>query len=481
MNERHDTGSVRDILTVLFKHKQKIIITFLSVVIIITIGTFLISPTYEAKSTLLVKFGREYLYTPEVGEGRPMSMTVGQEELLNSEVQILTNNEIIDKVITTIGPKNIYPNLKTFSGVSRNDAAITAFKKSLIAEPIKKSNVIQVSFQHHNPEISAKAVNLLVDLFKEKHLQLYADPKSSFLSGQLADYEKRLKDSEEKLETFRQTHKIYAVEDQRALLLRQRMEASNADRDAENRINELSRKMISLESQMHQIAKSVPITSEVERPRMVDDAESQLLTLRLREQELSEKYREDNRLVVNVRKEIAILEDFLKKQKASQTEKVVTGRNAVYEDVEKELMKAKADIASLEARRASLSGQMTLLDKELRNLDARSTEFQTLKREVTANEKNYQTYLDKTEEARMTDSMNRHKMANVTIIQQATVPAEPVKPRLGYNFVLALILGSISGLGLAFFSEYTGQSLSTPEGTEKRLELPVLGSVQNKG
>jgi len=99
MNERRDTAGIRDILTVLFKHKQKIVITFLAVVVVITIGTFLITPTYEAKSSLLVKFGREYLYTPEVGEGRPTPLAISSEELLNSEVQILMNHDLIEKVI----------------------------------------------------------------------------------------------------------------------------------------------------------------------------------------------------------------------------------------------------------------------------------------------------------------------------------------------------------------------------------------------
>ncbi len=480
MNERHNLSSIRDILTVLFKHKQKIIVTFLVVVIAITLGTFLISPTYEAKSSLLVKFGREYLYTPEVGEGRPTPLAISQEELINSEVQILMNHDLIGKVIDTLGVNKLYPGLSTFSGVSKTDAAINQFKKSLIAEPVRKSNVIQVSFQHHNPDFSARAVNILVDLFRQKHLQLYADPNSSFLTEQLAGYSMKLKDSEGKLEAFKQAHKLYALEEQRAMFLKQRMEADSADKDAENRMGEIDKRIGSLQSQMRVTQKNVPVTSEEVRFRVVDDANASLLSLRLREQELLEKYKEDNRLVVNLRKEIAVLEAFLKKQE-HQTPKVVTGKNPVYEEMEKEMVKANADLASLQSRKVSLKGQIALIDKELKDLDAWSNSLATLTREVEANGKNFATYRARAEEARISDIMNREKMANVTVIQQATIPTEPVRPRTGYNFVLALILGSISGLGLAFFSEYAGQSLSTPETAGKRLEIPVLGSIQHKG
>ena len=136
---------------------------------------------------------------------------------------------------------------------------------------------------------------------------------------------------------------------------------------------------------MRTVEKHVPVTSEKERYRMVDDANAQLLTLRLREQQLLEKYTEDNRLVVNIRKEIAVLEGFLKTQKEDQTQKVVTGKNPVYEEMEKEMVTAQADLASLASRRASLKGQIALLDRELQTFDSTGTTLETLKREVDLN------------------------------------------------------------------------------------------------
>jgi len=55
-----------------------------------------------------------------------------------------------------------------------------------------------------------------------------------------------------------------------------------------------------------------------------------------------------------------------------------------------------------------------------------------------------------------------------------------VKPKKRLNIALGIILGAVSGLGLAFLSEYTGQGLSTPESAERRLGLPVLATVPLK-
>jgi uncharacterized protein involved in exopolysaccharide biosynthesis len=63
--EQQDQGSsIRDLLTVLFKHKAKILVIFLTTVATVTVGSFLLAPTYEAKSSLLVTFGRN-IYRPK--------------------------------------------------------------------------------------------------------------------------------------------------------------------------------------------------------------------------------------------------------------------------------------------------------------------------------------------------------------------------------------------------------------------------------
>ena len=62
-------GTLRDILYIIFKHKVKMLILFFTVVLTVTIGSFLMSPTYEASSKILLKFGRENVYTPTTPAG----------------------------------------------------------------------------------------------------------------------------------------------------------------------------------------------------------------------------------------------------------------------------------------------------------------------------------------------------------------------------------------------------------------------------
>lgn len=485
MEQENQTSSVRDFLTVLFKQRNTILIIFFTVVATVTIGSFLLSPTYEAKSSLLVKFGREYIYRPEVGErGQDMRLIpLNQEEVINSEVQILTSRDLTEKVITTLKVENIYPDLaKNPPGrFTPLEAAIEQFEKKLSVEGIKKSNVIQVSFQHKDPRIAAKAVNLLVDFLKEKHLQVYSDPKSSFLEQQLLTYEQSLIESQNQLKDFKQKYRVFSLEEQRTLLLKQRTDLDTVLKTAQNQVKELQNRLSSLKNQIRTVSKDVPLYSETERYKIIDDAKTQLLTLQLREQQLLQKYNEDTPLVVNVRKEITIVQGFIKKQEEDLKDKVRTGQNIVYQDLEREIIKTQAELSSQEAKSTALQGQIAQLDIEIPNLDLRENELENLKRDMSSNERNYKTYLEKVEEARISDDLNRQKMANISVIQTASVPPKPIKPKKAFNIVLGIILGAVSGLGLAFFNEYTAQGLSTPESAERHLGLPVLGTIPYKG
>ena len=381
MEQQGQASSPRDFLTILFKHKYTILMIFFAVVATVTIGSFLLPPTYEAKSSLLLKFGREYIYRSEVGERgsdtRPL-IPLNQEEVINSEIQILTSRDLIEKVIASIKVENIYPDLaedppKT---VTPLEAAILIFEKKLSVEGIKKSNVIQISFQHKDPHIAAKAVNLLVEFLKEKHLQVYSDPKSSFLEQQLLAYEQRLKESQNKLEDFKQKYQVFSLEEQRTLLLKQRTDLDTIFKAAQNQVKELQNKLSSLKNQMRTVSKDVPLYTETERYKIVDDAKAQLLSLQLKEQELLQKYNENTALVINVRKEIKIVQDFIKKQEEDLRGKVRTGQNIVYQDIEREMFKTQSELSSQEARRATLQGQIAQLDKEIQTLDLRENELQ---------------------------------------------------------------------------------------------------------
>jgi uncharacterized protein involved in exopolysaccharide biosynthesis len=341
---------------------------------------------------------------------------------------------------------------------------------------VRKSNVIEVSYQHKDRQIAARAVNLLVEFFLEKHLQVYNDPKSSFLEQQLDDYRLKLEGSEDGLQEFKQQNRVYALEEQRNLLLKQRIDLDSAYKETQNRSEELRQRLATLNEKARAISEAPPLYTFSERDRILTDSKTRLLDLQIKEQELLTKYKARHPLVANVRKEIQIAVDFVKEQEGEVKSAVRTG-NLVYQEVEKERIKTEADLKAQEAKSLSLKRQIGQMEAEIGKLDLTEKKFIDLKRGFTINEKNYKNYVDKYEDARISDDMNRRKLANISTIQQAAVPVKPIKPRKALNLILAIVLGAVLSLSFAFFAEYVTQGMTTPESVEKRLQVAVLASI----
>jgi uncharacterized protein involved in exopolysaccharide biosynthesis len=474
--------NAREFLNMVFKHKAKIIVVFMTVSAVVICGTLMSRPVYLAKSSFLVKPWREAAPRPGMDPGsNTMNLMLSQDELVNTEIQILSGRELAEKVVRSLRVEIIYPDIaKAGTKISNPvDAAVEMFGKNLKVTGVRKSNVVEVTFQHNDPKVAAKALNLLLDTFKEKHLALHSDPQSSFIGTQLTSFENKLKESEHNLQTFQQATRVFSLEEQRSLLLKQRSDLDTALKIAQNSVSELRNRIAGTKSQLVAISKSNNRYTPTERDKIVIEAKTKQLELKLKEQELRRKYNENNRLVVEAKREVDLVTQFLKDQEEGITGKVKTG-NPVYQNVEIDLFKAEGELNSQLARSEALKNQVRQLDREIAQLDLNEAKLQNLKREITINEKNYRTYADRQEEARISEAMNRLKLSNISVIQSADVPAKPLKSNKMVKLIVGMILGLISGVACAYLVETLAQTFSDPESVEKYLKLPVLLTVPYK-
>jgi uncharacterized protein involved in exopolysaccharide biosynthesis len=488
MVENNKAASLRDFLYVVFNHKTKILTVFLATVITVTAGSFIIKPTYEANSNILIKFGRENIYTPATADGSIHIVSLNRQEEIDSEIEILKSRNLIERTIRTLGVETIYPELlkkgiiektmetsgikaiysklfkKSKSGHKKEtltpfDKAVLMVQKKLDIEGVKKSDVIHVKFQYHDPHIAASVVNTMVNFYLDQHLDVHKNPgEYGFFKEQVTIAENRLESSEQALEEFKDRHRISSLDQQKTLILRQASGLQAVLEKTQRQIDETQNKINEIKTQLAGNPLEITVGMEMDRnPHVIASLREKLIELQSTEQQLLTKYREDSRTVQNKHVEIGNVKKSLAKE---------------------ELKIYQTDLRALRTREASQKAHLAGYQKEINKLNDLEMQLRRLKRQRDTDEKNYQLYLTKLEESRISDTMDMEKMANVSVIQAALVPLEPVKPKKLLNIILAIILGTAGSLGLAFFSEFMDHSFTTGTDFEEKLGMPLLASIQ---
>ena len=100
--------------------------------------------------------------------------------------------------------------------------------------------------------------------------------------------------------------------------------------------------------------------------------------------------------------------------------------------------------------------------------------FDDLVRTQKEAEDNYLLYAKKTEEARIAESLDQQKIANVAIAETPIEPHLPSKPNVMLNLALGVLSAGFLGLGAAFAAEYFRDTVEQPRELEGFTGLPVL-------
>mgnify|MGYP002401440899 CR=1 FL=1 len=474
-------GNLRDILTVLLKYKRRILSIFFGTVVTVTVGSFLMRPIYEAQATLMVKMGREHMYRPEVGSTGP-AISYDQNRIMESEIQILSSRDLTEGVLIKLGVESLYPNIADSppKNVTPLEAAIEEMQQNISFTAVKDSNVIRIKFFHPSAQASAQVVNYLTELLMEKHLKIFSNPQASFLEKQASAYKEKLEDSQSNLQEFKRKHGLSSLREEKQLLLEQRRDLDSSLKSYQNQKQGLLSKAESLKRQIADIPKQISLASVAERQGVIDGLKSNLLELRLKEQNLSTKFKDTSRLISDIRNEISTVSKFLQEQETNLTDKVTTGKNPVYQEVEIGILRTESELSSLTTQIEEVKNQAQQLDFKLSRLDQLEKELGSLQLKVDTDQSNYRMYLAKVEEAEVSEKMDQLKMANLRIIQPASIPSKPVKPKKALNILLGIIVGMVGGITSAFLSAYMQEGYSRPEEASRGLGVPVLASIRYK-
>jgi len=517
-DEKRPKISPRDVLYILFRHKRKAIPFFLAVVITVTFGTLIAPRIYQSEAKIMLRLGRENVaLDPTVPSGPILSVGQTREAELKSEIEILKSMDLIAKAVDAIGPANFLNPPKEMAersesiggqlreaiselrqgfrrvlsgalGSSKKQDTADAFKdrynaiqlvaNSLHTEALKNSNIILISFDAISRKVAYETINKLIDLYLEKHMTVYRPAGSyDFFDEQTAETRRNLAEAEENLRTLKNSTGIASLEEQRRILL---LRIGNLQKEVEETRSALAAsraKVLSMEKTLANLPPTVTAQETTGNTNpAADQMRGRLYELQLKEQDLLSRYNEKSQPVREIRRQIVEAQALFAKEEQTRTQ-VTRGPNEAYKRIESAFLAEKANLSSLQAKAEVVQEQLKTALGELKTINNSEIQLTRVQREMSIQEVNYRKYYEKLEQARIDQALEIGKISNVSIVQPATFPMNPIKPNKMRNLAMGMFLGLFGRIGLAFFSEYMDHTFRRPEDIEQRLELPTLAII----
>ena len=181
--------TMRDLMAVLFRQRRLMVVSFFVILFAVLIyGT--VAPSYQAHMKILVRRGRlDPIVTPTPTPSPMFQREEISEEELNSQVELLRDDEVLRTVAQTAGlsRENLWFQ-QLFSGdeETRLARAVQRLTHRLRVEPMRRTNLIAVAYSSSDPEQAATVLHSLARAYLERQQRLRRP------SGQLEFFEQQV-------------------------------------------------------------------------------------------------------------------------------------------------------------------------------------------------------------------------------------------------------------------------------------------------
>lgn len=486
----HAQLSLRDVAGVLFRHKALIVTTFLTVAIGTGVLTFLLPNEYESRMKILVKNTRSDVpITPERTTGTAGTYFDNEvsENQINSEIELLTSDDLIKQVVTESGLYRPHTSILAMLGLKQPvsteaaqiEEASQRLSKDLVITPVKKANIIEVKYTSTSPEMAAAVLQKLQSLYLEKHVKLHRPPGTyEFFKNQATQAEDQLRDAQKELSTFQQSMNVVSLTQQKEQTVQKLTDAKSRLLETKATLNELNERIAKLDQQLQTVHPRI-VTQSRALPNQysAEHLNTMIVELENKRTQLLTKFRPDDRLVREVEQQIKTTRAALDKATTETATEQSTDLNPLRQTLETEQARARVDQAGAQGRLAMLESQVAQYEGQLSRLEGITGDYEELNRKVKQADDNYQLYQKKEEEARVTDELDQNKITNVSVAEAPNLPSLPVRPNRVMNLMLGLFLGAFLSLTSVMVVEFMRDTVLTPHELEVLTGHAVLAAI----
>jgi capsular exopolysaccharide synthesis family protein len=409
-----------------------------------------LTPVYEA--TAIVDIDRQ---TPPgiIGQDATRTEVNDADQFIATQVKLIQSDSVLRPIVDKYRLREV-EEITVDKNVRRVDAedAPVVLKKLKISRP-PNTYLLLISYRSTDPKLSANVANGIAHSYIEHTFNLRFKASASlseFMEKQIDELKAKMERSTDALAQFERELNVINPEEKTSIvsarLLQLNEEYTNAQTDR-------VRKEAAARSQTSGSLEAAQSSTQGESLRRL----AEHLT------EAQEKFAQvQSQFGVNhpeYRKsatQVAAIERALEETRLNISKRVgVEHREAI-------------------AREQMLAKALAETKAEFDRLNAKSFQYQQLKREADSDKKLYEELVTKIKEAGINANFQN---SSISMADPARAPVKPVFPKVGLNLILAFLFSTFSGIAAAVLLDLLDNSVRDPDELSRSLNTAVIGTL----
>lgn len=476
----HELGGrvplLRQYLRIAVRWRYVIIGVVVAFVLLGLVATLLMTPKYTASAT--IEITREANKVTDF-QGVEREASVADQEFYQTQYGLLQAKSLAERVATQLrlvddpkfyerfGFSSDNPAFQVVGGrYSASGRAIrlrTAGEillKNVSVAPVRLSRLVNIHFTSPDPQFSKTVANAWAESFIQTNLERKIQATSygrNLLQQQLGQLKQRLDESQRQLVAYASAERIINLPSQSGdgrssserSIVADDLAALNAA------LSQATADRIQAGARYEQAGRAGASTEALRNPA-INGLRQKRAELAAEYQRLMSQFEPEYPAAKAVQSQIEQLDRSIGREEGR-----VSGS-------------LQADFREAQEREQALQNRVNQLKASYLDLRRRSIQYNIYQQEVDTNRSLYDGLLQRFKEIGVAGGVG---VNNVSIVDPADIPQRPSSPRLLINVLISLVLGVGLGGLVALGLEQIDEAIADPAEVERRLGLPLLGSV----
>ena len=365
--------------------------------------------------------------------------------------------DVEHRLIARVMPKREEPQEAAKGDETPDESAlVSAFIGHVDVQPIRGSRLVNVAFESRDPNFAAQAVNALVDEYVDQNLQLKIQASQNmlqWLENEIDKQQQKMQESEQALTEYRSRQNALSLDDKQNIVTQRLTQLNEALIHARTAKAQKEALYSQVRSMSGASADAIPAISQ--NPNILT-LKAKIADLMQQRAQLLEKYGDKWPAVQAVN---ANLQEARAQLDAETTRALHSIKN-------------EYDTAVLEER--TLAANLDAAKADVNDMSRKSVGYNVMEREAHSNRQIWESLLSRQKELSVASNSRAN---NVRVVDHAEVPKSAVTSGSRRSWLLALAVGLVAAIGVAFGLDYMNDTIKTPEDVTRRLKMPFLGLV----